>query len=86
METSIPTSKGQLLIPKRLREKYGIEPGVRVTFEETKEGLLIKAMDRNYFKRFRGLLNSTGDLKEDMESMKNEEMLMEDSKLALLKK
>jgi AbrB family looped-hinge helix DNA binding protein len=86
METSIPTIKGQLLIPKRLREKYGIEPGVRVTFVETKEGLLIKSMDRNYFKKFRGLLKSTGNLKEEIEAYKTEELLLEESKFSLLKK
>jgi AbrB family looped-hinge helix DNA binding protein len=86
METSIPTIKGQLLIPKRLREKYGIEPGVKVTFVETEDGLLIKSMDRNYFKKFRGILKSTGNFKEEMETMKNDEMLLEESKFALLKK
>jgi AbrB family looped-hinge helix DNA binding protein len=86
METSIPTSKGQLLIPKRLREKYGIEPGVRVTFVETKDGLLIKSMDRNYFKKFRGILKSTGNLKEEIETYKKEELLLEESKFSLLKK
>lgn len=86
METSIPTSKGQVLIPKRLREKYGIEPGVKVVFEETNDGLLIKSMDRNYFRKFRGILKSTGNLKEEMELMKKEEIELEEVKLALLDK
>jgi AbrB family looped-hinge helix DNA binding protein len=86
METSIPTSKGQVLIPKRLRDKYGIEPGVKVVFEETSDGLLIRSMDRNYFRKFRGILKSTGKLKEEMELMKKEEIEMEDAKLALLNK
>ncbi|MBC7651401.1 MAG: AbrB/MazE/SpoVT family DNA-binding domain-containing protein, partial [Deinococcales bacterium] len=34
METSVLTSKGQLLIPKRIRNKYGIQSGVKVIFEE----------------------------------------------------
>lgn len=35
-------SKGQVLIPKILRDKYGIEEGRSVTMEPTAEGLLIR--------------------------------------------
>lgn len=56
METSILTSKGQLLIPKRLRNKYGIKSGVKVAFIETKDGLMLKPMDLAYFDHFAGLL------------------------------
>jgi hypothetical protein len=43
-------------------------------------------MDRNYFKKFRGLLKSTGNLKEEIEAYKTEELLLEESKFSLLKK
>jgi AbrB family looped-hinge helix DNA binding protein len=82
MTSFIISSKGQVLIPKRLREKYGIEPGVKVTFEETNDGLLIKAVDKNYFRKFRGILNSSGNFRGDMKSMKSEELMIEESKLA----
>ena len=36
------SNKGQILIPKILRDKYGIEEGRAVMFEPTVEGLLIK--------------------------------------------
>jgi len=84
METSILTSKGQLLIPKRLRNKYGIKSGIKVVFEETTNGVLIKPMNENYFKSFAGILKS-GDLKEDIKKMKEEEKLYEDRKLNLKK-
>ena len=65
METSILTAKGQLLIPKRLRTKYGIEGGVKVLFEETDKGVLITPMNEQYFKSFAGILKS-GDLVNDI--------------------
>ncbi|MEM3523578.1 MAG: AbrB/MazE/SpoVT family DNA-binding domain-containing protein [Thermoproteota archaeon] len=34
--------KGQILIPKILREKYGIQEGKQVTIEPTEEGVLIR--------------------------------------------
>ena len=77
MESSVLTSKGQLLIPKRLRNKYGIKPGVRVVFEETDKGVLLIPMNEQYFTSFAGILKS-GNLKEDLKKMK-----VEDKKLHL---
>ena len=83
METSILTSKGQLLIPKRLRNKYGIKSGVRVIFEEGENGVVIRPMNENYFKSFKGILKATGKLKEEMRQMKAEEKKAEERKLHL---
>jgi len=35
------SSKGQLVIPKELREKYEIRPGATVVFQEEEEGIKI---------------------------------------------
>lgn len=80
METSTLTSKGQLLIPKRLRNKYGIKSGVKVAFEETDKGVLLTPMNEQYFTSFAGILKS-GNLKEDMKKMKEEEKMLENKKL-----
>lgn len=80
METSTLTSKGQLLIPKRIRNKYGIKSGGKVIFEETEDGVVIKPMNEHYFKSFRGILKSTGNLKEEMREMKEEEKRHADKK------
>ncbi len=85
METSVLTSKGQLLIPRRLRKKYGIEAGVKVIFEETESGVMIRPVNEQYFKTFRGMLSSTGKLKEEMKAMKAEEKKLEEKKLNLHK-
>jgi len=83
METSVLTVKGQLLIPKRIRNKYGIKSGVKVIFEETENGVVIRPINENYFKSFRGILKSTGDLKEEMRQMKAEEKKLEERKSRL---
>ena len=77
------TVKGQLLIPKRIRNKYGIKSGVKVIFEETENGVIIRPMNENYFKSFMGVLKSTGNLKEEMQKMKAEEKKLEERKLRL---
>lgn len=79
METSILTPKGQLVIPKRIRGKYGMKGGVKIIFEETKDGILMKPMNEDYFKSFVGILKS-GDLKRDMQEMREEEVAYENKK------
>jgi AbrB family looped-hinge helix DNA binding protein len=42
------TSKGQVTIPKELRDKFGIEPGVQVDFVAATDGIrLRKVVDRS---------------------------------------
>jgi AbrB family looped-hinge helix DNA binding protein len=81
METSITTSKGQVLIPKRIRDRYGIRPGKPVTFIETAEGVLLKPADSNYISQFRGILKKTGDLKKEMKEFHDEEEAIIEGKL-----
>ena len=49
------TSKGQITIPKKIREKIGLEPGKEVCFEE-KEGLFYikKGLKKSPFDRWIG--------------------------------
>lgn len=86
METSVLTSKGQLLIPKRLREKYGIKPGIRVTFDESKKGLIVKPMDKNYFQQFLGKYKDSLPTKEEWLKYKKEERQLEENKIKRLNK
>ena len=44
---ALVTSKGQVTIPKELREKFGIEPGAQVDFVAATDGIrLRKVVDR----------------------------------------
>jgi bifunctional DNA-binding transcriptional regulator/antitoxin component of YhaV-PrlF toxin-antitoxin module len=78
METSILTSKGQLLIPKRLRNKYGIKSGVKVAFLETPQGLMVKAMDENFFNQFVGMFKDEAPTLNEYKAWKKEEKVKEE--------
>jgi AbrB family looped-hinge helix DNA binding protein len=78
METSILTSKGQLLIPKRLRNKYGIKSGVKVAFIETPSGVILKPMDENFFNQFVGMLKDEAPSLEEYKAWKKEEKINEE--------
>ena len=82
MEISTLTTKGQLLIPKKIRNRYGIRAGVKVILEETDKGVLITPMNEQYFKSFAGILKG-GNLKEEMKKLKAEEKELEERKLNL---
>jgi AbrB family looped-hinge helix DNA binding protein len=58
MDTASVTSKGQLVIPARLRRKYGIEPGTKVRFLERDHEILLQPVTKEYIRSLCGLLES----------------------------
>jgi bifunctional DNA-binding transcriptional regulator/antitoxin component of YhaV-PrlF toxin-antitoxin module len=70
-----------LLIPRRLRNKYGIRSGVKVVFEETLQGLVIKPMDENYFENLAGILKDSLPSTAEFIKMKEVEKKLEDRKM-----
>jgi AbrB family looped-hinge helix DNA binding protein len=75
METTM-TSKGQIVIPSRLRKKYGMEEGTRIEFiEDEKSGsLILKPITPQYVHSLRGVLRGKGGLealKEDRQKEKD---------------
>ena len=42
MTETLVSSKGQVVIPKKMREKYGLKPGQRLRVVPHKEGILLK--------------------------------------------
>ncbi len=52
------TSKGQVTIPKKLREKMGLNPGDYLEVKESKEGYVIrKRIENDKIKKYVGILN-----------------------------
>ena len=58
METASVTSKGQLVIPARLRRKYGIEPGTKILFVERDHEILIQPVTKEYVRSVCGLFRT----------------------------
>lgn len=44
--TSTISAKGQITVPKAVRDKLGLRPGARVEFELTAEGVLLRKGQR----------------------------------------
>jgi AbrB family looped-hinge helix DNA binding protein len=46
MTTATMTSKGQMTLPKSIRDRLGLQPGDRVEFIETRQGFLVLPLKR----------------------------------------
>jgi AbrB family looped-hinge helix DNA binding protein len=58
MDTAYVTSKGQLVIPARLRHRYGIKPGTKVCFVERDHEILFQPVTKEYIRSVCGMLKS----------------------------
>lgn len=74
METTVSrvTSKGQIVIPKKLREKYDIAPSTRIRWISKDDGLLLVPETEDAIKAARGMFQGTGLLKAYMKDKKLE--------------
>ena len=62
METSIVTSKGQVVIPSKLRRKYGIKNGTRIHFYEVNGEIRLVPVTPELIDKNIGLLGTRGKL------------------------
>ena len=55
MHTAYVTSKGQLVVPARIRRRYGIKPGTRINFVEEGDRIIFQPVTRDYIDSFCGI-------------------------------
>ncbi|MBF8294181.1 MAG: hypothetical protein HW389_726 [Bacteroidetes bacterium] len=73
MDTSVVTTKGQIVVPAKIRRKFGIKKGTKIAFIEQNGKLIIQALDKSYFEALAGVLGTEGKmLKSLMEDKKKE--------------
>ena len=62
MEKLVVTAKGQVVIPARLRKKYGIKKGTQVSLYERKGEIVIKPITDEYIRAMAGMAGTKGKL------------------------
>lgn len=80
-ETVWFTTKGQVVIPLRLRKQFDIEEGTKAVVQATPEGILLKPVTAALIKRGRGILKRAQGgkrLAEEWAEHKEEERAMEE--------
>jgi AbrB family looped-hinge helix DNA binding protein len=55
MDSAYVTSKGQLVVPSRIRRLYGIKPGTRINFVEESGRIIFQPVTREYIDSFCGV-------------------------------
>ena len=55
-ETSVVTTKGQLVIPARLRRRFGIKKGTTISFLEEGGRIVVQPVTRQFIRGLRGSL------------------------------
>lgn len=56
MDTAVVTTKGQVVIPAKLRRKLGIKQGTRVVFDEKNSTIVIRPITEAYIGSLQGML------------------------------
>jgi AbrB family looped-hinge helix DNA binding protein len=81
--SAVMSTKGQLVIPAKLRKELGFKPGVRVVFKKQGKGLLIESGAYEAMMALRGKYAGIG-LEESFAEYRREERELEDRKLKAL--
>ncbi len=58
METAYVTTKGQLVVPARIRRRFNIKPGTRINFLEDKNRIIMQPVTRDYIASFCGIFKT----------------------------
>jgi AbrB family looped-hinge helix DNA binding protein len=79
MATTTVSSKGQIVIPRHLREKHRLTSGVRLQIAETEEGLVLSPIKRarpsrreSGWRALRGSAKGTAALEQHLEEHRRE--------------
>ncbi|MBM3310691.1 MAG: AbrB/MazE/SpoVT family DNA-binding domain-containing protein [Candidatus Aminicenantes bacterium] len=62
MTTAVVTSKGQVVIPSRIRRKFNIKKGTKLYVEDKEGEIVLKPITPDYFENIAGILPTKGRL------------------------
>jgi AbrB family looped-hinge helix DNA binding protein len=66
MESAYVTTKGQLVIPARIRRKLGIKPGTKVCFVERGGEILFQPITKEFIRSVCGMLKSPTSVTQEL--------------------
>ncbi|HVN81620.1 MAG TPA: AbrB/MazE/SpoVT family DNA-binding domain-containing protein [Terriglobia bacterium] len=81
MEKAYVTSKGQLVIPARLRRRYGIKPGTKVCFIERDNEILFQPVTKEYIRSVCGMLSSDTSVTQELLNERSKDKEREEAKI-----
>jgi AbrB family looped-hinge helix DNA binding protein len=73
MEKAVVTVKGQIVIPSKLRRRFGIKKGTQVSLYEKDGEIVIKPITDEYIRNMAGITGTKGKLLEALKEDKAKE-------------
>lgn len=62
MTTTVVTTKGQIVIPSKIRKLFNIKRGTKLYIEERNDELVLRPVTPGYFNKLAGILQTKGKL------------------------
>ena len=84
MDIAYVTSKGQLVIPARLRRRFGIKPGTKICFVERENEILFQPVTKEYIRSVCGMLESETSATQELLKERAKDREREEAKLEKL--
>lgn len=82
MDKSNVTTKGQLVIPARIRRRYGIKTGTRIRFLEREGEIILQPITGAAIRSLRGVLRSEAPVTADLLAERAKDKEREEKKVA----
>lgn len=73
MVISMVTTKGQIVIPSKIRRRHKIKKGTRICFLEQDDDIILRPVTDDYINRLRGSLNTKGKALKTLREEKKKE-------------
>ena len=77
------STKGQISIPKRIRERLNLKPGTQVVIDVQGEQVVMKRLVSGFpdWRSMRGMFRGAGDLQDDLAKERAAELARDDARL-----
>jgi len=66
MKMLVVTTKGQVVIPSKLRRKYHIKKGTKLHVEDNGNKIILRPVTPEFIKKLAGILPSKGELTREL--------------------
>ncbi|MEW6202653.1 MAG: AbrB/MazE/SpoVT family DNA-binding domain-containing protein [bacterium] len=80
MTTTIVTTKGQIVIPSKIRRHLNLKKGTKLYVEEKDSEIILKPMTAEYFDKIAGVLKGKKDLAKELLKERAKDMERENKK------
>lgn len=80
METTVVTTKGQIVIPSKIRSRHKIKKGTRLCIIERGDQIILQPLTGEYFENMAGILTTKGKLTKALFEERAKEKELEEKK------